>query len=372
MPSPAVDPDGWPAARRNPFLLGQETAERTLLQAMRSGRLHHAWLLTGPEGIGKATLAFRFARCLLARSRSQGAGEATAAAAGGGGDGLYLPPEHPVFRRVASGGHADLITIERGFDEKRERMKSEVVVDDARRIGGFLTATSGEGGWRIAVIDSADEMNRNAANAILKILEEPPPRALLLLVSHAPGQLVATVRSRCRRLSLRPLDDGTVSTLLDRYRPDLNAGDRADLVRLAGGSIGRALRLTADGRLAQYREMMGILATLPGLDVLRLFRFCEGFAGAQGDDSFPLLGDMLRNTLSRIVRLAATGTTSIPGSDTSDDALVDRLAAAAPLDRWMEVWEKADRLLAAADSVRLDRKQVLLTLFLSLQSATRP
>src|SRR5271165_3045369 len=174
-----------PEPRANPLLLGHEAAEATLAAALHSGRLHHAWLLTGPAGIGKATLAFRFARRLLA---------------GHGGEGLQLDSTHPVFRRVAVGAHADLLTVERAFDPKRKRQRTEIVVDDVRRIGGFLHLTPAEGGWRVVVVDGADELNRNAANALLKVLEEPPPRALLLLTAAAPGRLPATIRSRTRRL----------------------------------------------------------------------------------------------------------------------------------------------------------------------------
>src|SRR5215469_13580615 len=159
-----------PAPRENAALLGHEAAEAALLGAYRSGRLPHAWLFSGPRGIGKATLAFRFARFVLA---------------GGGEGGLFaaapttlaMPPTHPVFRRVASGGHADLLVVERGLDSKRRKLRSEIVVDDTRAIAGFLRLTPAEGNWRVVIVDGADLMNRNAANALLKTLEEPPQKA---------------------------------------------------------------------------------------------------------------------------------------------------------------------------------------------------
>jgi DNA polymerase-3 subunit delta' len=203
-----VNPPAVPTPRQNPELFGHAAAERRLLDAWASGRLPHAWLICGPRGIGKATLAYRFARFLLK------AGDAT------GGSGrpasLASDPQDPVFRRVAAGGHADLLTVERGWDKKRERRRGEIIVDDVRDVGAFLRLTPAEGGWRVVVVDSADEMNPNAANAILKVLEEPPRRAALLLVSHAPGRLLPTIRSRCCRLVLKPLAEDAVARLVRR------------------------------------------------------------------------------------------------------------------------------------------------------------
>src|ERR1700737_4487361 len=173
-----------PDPRANPILLGHQAAERTLLDAMHQGRMHHAWLITGPEGIGKATLAFRFARRLLAGQ------EGTA-------DSLALDPTHPVFRRVVAGGHADLKTVERAIDEKTKRLKRDIAVKDVREINGFMALTPAEGGWRVAIVDGAEDLNQNSANALLKILEEPPSRAVLILVCSATGRLLPTIRSRC-------------------------------------------------------------------------------------------------------------------------------------------------------------------------------
>ena len=345
----------WPEPRKNPELTGHEEAQRAFLESLRSGRLPHAWLICGPQGIGKATLAFRFARHLLAGGGAPSLfGDKTGA--------LYLDPDSPAFRRIASGGHADLMTVEIGADPKSGKMRSEIVVDDIRGVSEFLHMTPAEGGYRVVVVDSADAMNRNAANALLKILEEPPPQAVLLLVCHAPGRLPATIRSRCRKLMLHPLADAEVGTLLARYLPEMPDGDRAALVKLAEGSPGRALALAQEGGLEVYREMIGLLSGSANAQALQ--RFCE--KSARGEEGFAVVSRLFLWWLARAIRLAAEGRAEeiVAG----EGAALARIAKARGLDRFVALWEKASRLIARADSVNLDRKQVMMSAFLELES----
>src|SRR6516225_10538730 len=217
-----------PAPRANPDLVGRESAERELRRLVEAGRLPHAILLSGPRGIGKATLAFRFARFLLAKGD-----DATKAAAESA---LAIDQESGVFHRVASGGHADLLTVERAYDPRRRRLRGEIVVEDAREITSFFRLTAAEEGWRIVIVDGAEEMNRSAANALLKILEEPPRQALLLLISHSPGLLLPTIRSRCRRFPLDPLARALVTRRLRHYRPELGQSEAEGLAALSEGA----------------------------------------------------------------------------------------------------------------------------------------
>ncbi len=356
------EPAPVPSPRENSLLLGHEAAEALLLQAYRSGRLPHAWLLSGPHGIGKATLAFRFARFLLARG-----GAALLAAAPSS---LAVAPDHPVFRRVASGGHADLLVVERSLDPRRKKLRSEIVVDDTRTIAGFLRLTPAEGNWRVVIVDGADFMNRNAANALLKILEEPPERAVLLLVSDNPGRLLPTIRSRCRALALKPLAPETVLETLLRYRPDLAAGDRAALARLAEGSIGRALDLAGSGGVGLYRSLVKLLESLPALDGAALHALADRLQRGEGEEAFRLVAELLPGWLARMVALAAGGIDEA-GALAGEDQAMRRLAARRSLDQWVELWEKLTHLFAQADSVNLDRKQVVLNAFFALEEAAR-
>ena len=168
-----------------------------------------------------------------------------------------------MFRRVAAGSHADLLTVERAYDEKRKRMRTQIAVDDVRRIGGFMSLTPAEGGWRVVVVDGAEELNQASANALLKILEEPPRAAILLLVCAAPGRLLPTIRSRCRRLRLDPLGEEAMARLLATYLPELGADERGRLVTVAEGSPGRALLLAEEEGLAIAGLVNEVLAALP-------------------------------------------------------------------------------------------------------------
>ena len=356
----ADDKPDTPAPRANPHLVGCDAAEARLLDAWRSGRLPHAWLFTGPRGIGKATLAFRFARFVLAQGTAQTRDAVS----------LAIEPQSGVFRRVASGGHADLLTVERGWDDKRERWRSEIRIDETRTIADFLHLTPGEGGWRVVVVDGADDMNRSAANAILKILEEPPPQALLLLASHAPGRLLPTIRSRCRRLSLSPLEDRQIVALLGRHRPDVAGADVDLLVRLAEGSIGRAIELADAGGVELYRDVGRLLLSLPAVDVAALHGLGDRLARTEGESTFRAAGEILLGWLARMIRAGAAGASPIelmPG----ETACMERLLAVCSVDRWVDLWDRIARLFAASEDVYLDRKQVWTSTILDIENLAR-
>lgn len=368
---PAEAEAGILPPRANPDLVGHEVAERELERLYRAERLPHALLLAGPRGIGKATLAFRFARFLLA----QGAG---AAAAGGslfaGGaveTGLAVDHDCGVFHRVAAGGHADLLTVERAWDQRRRRLRGEIIVEDTREITAFFRLTAAEEGWRIVVVDGAEEMNRSAANAVLKILEEPPPRALVLLVSHNPGRLLPTIRSRCRRLALAALPASLAARLIRRYRPRLDAAEAAALAVLAAGSIGGALEFADAGGLALYRSLFEILSQAPGIDVARLHGFVDGLCRAEAEGAYRAGEELLSQFLARMAAGAARGQpaagTTVPG----EGAVMAHLAGRADPARWAALREDIDRSFAAAHELNLDRKQAMLGAFFAIAETAR-
>jgi DNA polymerase-3 subunit delta' len=365
---------GSPSPRSNPLLNGHSGAEEMLLRAWRSGRMPHAWLLTGPRGVGKATLAYRFARFALA----EGAAEAENASQSGLFGGTSVPPpdtlgldiNHPVFRRVAAGGHPDLFTLERGLiHPETKKPTQEIVVGHVRRVNEQLRLTPVEGGWRVAVIDEAEAMNSNAANAFLKLLEEPPARSLILLVSHAPGRLLPTIRSRCRVLNLAALTDQQVDTLLKQYRPAMDVKDRATLIRLGTGSIGRALELEERGGVELYGELLALLGQLPKLDVPAIHAFAERMARGATASEDPAAGfrttiELLTEWSSRLAKFSAT-----QGSVWEDEAALTRRLAPAGALPWLDVVDRIRGLGSATEGVNLDRKQALIAAFLTVESA---
>ncbi len=321
------------APRQNDLLLGHEAAEATVLEAWRAGRMHHAWLIAGPEGVGKATFAFRLARRLLK---------------GGVPDSLVLSPSDPVFRRVATGTHADLLTVEREWDDKKKRMRKTIAIDDARLIPPFLHLTPAEGGWRVVIVDGAEDLNPNSANALLKVLEEPPPRALLMLVCAAPGRLLPTLRSRCRRLALGPVPGAAVDTLLRRDMPELGEPARATLVRLSDGSPGHAMRLADEEGLAIAGLVGELLDALPSLPLTRAYAAADRIG--RGEGAYDLFMDLLRGAISGAVRASVRG---------EADLAQARLAGLWPAAAWGELWEALTRLQGDTDRLNLDKRQAV-------------
>jgi DNA polymerase-3 subunit delta' len=348
-----------PSPRATADLIGHTAAEAGLLKAWESGRLAHGWLITGPPGIGKATLAFRFARFVLAGGAGEGALFGAMPASS-----LALAADHPVFRQVAAAGHPDLLTIERLADEKSGKLKTSIAVEQVRKIADFLHLTAGAGGWRVVIVDTVDDLNANAANAMLKILEEPTRRALLLLVCNAPGSVLATIRSRCRRLDLSPLADGDLDALLARLRPDLEPAARRPLARLAEGSIGRALGLADEEGLELYRGMVTLIGGLPAA-IEAAHALSDRLARANAEPAYDRFCTLYGWWLARTARAAAAGQgieEIIEGEAKAAQHLVERIG----LERLVEVWEKTAQLFAQADGLNLDRKQVILNAFLAL------
>jgi DNA polymerase-3 subunit delta' len=325
-----------PAPRANPLLRGHEAAEGMLAEAMRAGRLHHAWLITGPQGIGKATLGFRFARRLLAGLPPDG--------------GLGVAENHPAFRRVAAGSHADLLTVEREWDPKRKKLRGEIIVEDVRKVSDFLHLTPAEGGWRVVLLDGAEDLNRNAANALLKVLEEPPARSILLMVCNAAGRLLPTIRSRCRRLRLAPLGEADIDALLRDYRPDLGADERLRLAGIAEGSIGRALALAENAGVASADLVRDVLAALPRIPVARAHAVADALG--RDEDAFSTFMDLLRAAVAAAVRDVARGRA---------DPETEKVFSGRPLDAWVDAWQALGHIQIETENLYLDKRQAIVT-----------
>ncbi|MBE7219447.1 MAG: DNA polymerase III subunit delta' [Caulobacteraceae bacterium] len=305
--------------------------------ALARGRLHHAWLLAGPEGLGKARFALRAARRLL--------GAAPDAAEGP----LGVVRDDRAVRLLAARAHPDFLMLEReGADGKARRT---IPVDEARRLPEFFSKAPAVAPYRVAVIDSADDLNLNAANAVLKTLEEPPPRGVLLLVSHAPGRLLDTIRSRCRTLRFAPWADADVSAWLQREH-GLSAEAASRAAERARGSPGRAAALAASGAPDLQAEAEALVADLARPDDGRLLKLAEGFRGGEGADRFAALMGAVADVLrTRAQSAAAEG--------------------AAGAAAWSEAWRRAARAPAETEAVNLDRADSFWSVVGALRAAAR-
>lgn len=354
-----------PTPRETIRLLGQDAAEGVLLEAWNSGRMPHAWLLAGPRGVGKATLAYRMARFVLSREAGGGMFDDSPPA-----DSLAISGEHTVSRRIAAGGQADLLCVERSVNRNTGKLRGEIAVEDVRRLSSFLALTTAGGGWRVVIVDVADEMNKSAANALLKGLEEPPSRTLFLLVSHSPGRLLPTIRSRCRTLNLPPLAEEAVHELLETLAPGLAESDARAIARLSDGGIGQALALVDGGGLDLYRDVVTLLSQGNAAEI-RAVQALGGKVGrADAGDSFDMLGRLIDRWLSGMILGQARGAMP-PDVVEGEGAAARSLRARASLANWLEVWEKVARLFSQAGSANLDRRQVVVNAFLALQATTR-
>jgi len=354
----ADEPDrleGFATPREVERPVGHDAELAELEDAFRSGRLHHAWLIAGPEGVGKATLAYHFARSVLAAHH-----------AGGG-----LPsvgPSDSVFRKVAGLAHPNLLVIRRPWNERTKRFGQWIGVDEVRRLRAFLGNTAGEAGFRVVIVDRADELNQNAANALLKVLEEPPPETLFLLIAAAEGKIPVTIRSRCRTLRVAPLAaddlDKAVRAALQRDGHEVEEDALSLALALSEGSVRRVLELATGDGIDQYREALALLGSLPELDSARVQKLAEKLAAQGESERLELFYSLLLGLLERLIRFAATGE-----SVTEEEASLGRkLLSHADLAAWAEAWAQITQAKDETLGLNLDRSLLLFETFLRLKT----
>lgn len=329
--------------RETAALIGQAEAEQQLLQAFHSGRMPHAWLITGPKGIGKATLAYRLARFLLV---------------GQGGDTLETEMDLPPVRRVVNQSHGDLMVLQGDG--------TDIPVEEARMVSEFLSKTPAERKWRVVIIDSIDDMNRNAANALLKTLEEPPARAVLLLVSHNPGALLPTIRSRCRVLKCKPMGNADFALITREHAPTLDVEMMQAYYRLAGGSPGLALFLIEQEALALYHALLELWPMgKQAPDWLRAHPLAEQMAGVANTVRFEAMQHVLQYLFRQLVRVSmGQGDEELLEGEA---AVLMHIASFKTTQGWLDLSQESAVFLGDTRRIHLDRKQVLLNIIAAMQ-----
>jgi DNA polymerase-3 subunit delta' len=343
--SPVADADSAiPHPRETLDLFGHAGAEQTLLEAYSGGRIAHAWLIGGERGVGKATLAYRMARFVLAHPDP-------AAPAVQKATSLAVAADHPVARRVAGQAHSDLLVLVRVINEKTGKLFTEIRVDDVRRTVSFFGSTAGDGGWRIAIVDPVEELNAAGENALLKVLEEPPPRSLLFLVSNAPGRVLPTIRSRCRMLILRPLAAEDVARAEAAAMGEKIVTEEMQAAAVAAeGSVGRGLMLLEGDALELRQQVIDQLDRLPALDPRALHALGDKIAGTQAE------------TLAAFMEAINAWLSTRLSGGAQNTARLARIA---------EAWASVNRAAREAETYNLDRKPLVFSVFGQLAEAAR-
>ncbi len=355
--------EGAPHPRATARLIGQGDAEAAFLSAYNSGRLHHGWLISGPRGVGKATLAWRIARFLLATPANDGGMFAPPPP-----DTMDIPDSNPIARRMAALSESRLMLVRRTEREETGKLHNVITVDDIRKLIAFFHLSAADGGHRVAIIDSADEMNPNAANALLKLLEEPPTKVTILLISHQPARLLPTIRSRCRELRARPLGPADLAEALAQAGGEVDAQDRIPLAELAGGSVGEAFRMTNLDGLKLYGTIVALFASLPRLDRSRAQTLADLGALKGTSAQFDLIVTLFDLLLARLARAGTTG--ECPGEAARGEAaLIARLSPdAASARHWADLAQVLGLRARRGKAVNLDPSALLMDMVFRIEA----
>lgn len=350
---------GAPHPRHAGQVFGQSHAEAAFLEAFNGGRMHHAWLISGPKGVGKATLAWQIARFLLTQE-----GESLF---GPPGD-LAVDPSAPVIARMAALAEPRLLLCRRPYDLKTKRLKTAITIDEVRKLKGFFNLSAADGGWRVAIVDAADELNSAAANGLLKILEEPPEKVVILLVAHQPSKLLPTIRSRCRSLRCDTLAEADMGKVLAQVG---HSGSMSPaLAMLSGGAPGQAIRLLADDGLKLYGQIIGLIGTAPGLDRGLALALADKCAARGNESTYALMIELITLALVRLARHGA-GMPMIEAAN-GELTLAEKLSATAHQSRiWANLQQEISAKTTHARAVNLDPAQVILDMFIQIDKAAR-
>lgn len=352
--------------RENGEVLGHDAIEQSLLSLYNAGKLPHALIFAGPMGVGKTTMAFRVARFLLKHGSDNSSQGGLFGDAPEPPTNMHVAPADPIAHKVASGGHPDLRTIERPMDERKGTRKNAVDVETARSIAPFLRMSASDGGWRVVIVDEADTMNYFAQNAILKILEEPPPKALLILICNRLGTMLPTIRSRCRTFHFSPLDRTTTTSLLKRALPQATSGEIALLTELSDGSMGRAMALQEEGGVSTLNAILDFLGQWPDWDWPKIHPWADNLS--RDDKGYKSFAALMEWTASEILRAKAAPNRPLPEILRIEAA--ERLQNHYSLEQMIDICEKLKTHFITIENSNLDKRQGVIGAFAILGGQT--
>jgi len=352
--------------RENSYLQGHENEEEIFINAFHSNRLANSWIICGPKGIGKATLAYRIARYIL--SETNISGKSLFDLNKSHKESMQIDETDLVFTKIASSSHPDLKVIEPPWtDIHKKKKKKSISVDDIRTLKSFLRLTSAQGGWKVVIIDTADDMTRNAENALLKIIEEPPNKSLIILVSNLIGKLLPTTRSRCQKLVLQELDQETITKLLLKYKPNISEDDLISVSLIAQGSIGRAIEFINTDGMVILNNLFKALSTFPDLKLNLVNSIAENIST---NEEYKNFYEILIWWLGRIIASNASSSLSelspevVPG----EKAIAYRICSASSIDRLLELWEKVNSMFATSEALNIDKKRTIINALMEFEN----
>lgn len=343
--SPPLELDPYPP-RLTPQIFGQEHAISTFLKSARGTRFAHAWLLSGPKGVGKASFAWAVAGAFLHHRQHDTLRT------------LTIPSDCVAARAIRQGVHPDLLLLTRKYDDKRGQFNKNILARDAYALRNFFQLKSASNGWRIAILDSLNEMDFRATNALLKILEEPPQRSLLFLIAHHSGRVLDTIRSRCRKLTFESLPPETITQVLQVHFPDLSATMAHQCAILADGSAARALHFAHANGITLHREMLALLMQLPDINIVALDKFARGFDAQHAPEDFSVFAQILSHWVSRVLIANARNIPLAPLFDTEAE-IADKMVCAHNIQNWIALWQKIAHMERETITLNLDRKQTV-------------
>ena len=364
---------GYPHPKVTETIFGHDFSEQEFINCYKSGKLHHGWLISGAKGIGKATLAWRLAKFLLTQpiDGNQTSGFLDIS----DGNKTIELDEHlknTITARIIAESEPRLAILRKSFDEKRKTFRSSIRVDEVRHLNKFFSLSVSDGGGRVAIIDCVDDLNINAANALLKTLEEPPKNTVFLLISHNPQSLLATIKSRCRGLRLSNLTESDLKSALRQINLIVPENDSTIYSLLGSGSVGNSIRLLEHDGADLYRTILSFLSQLPNLNGFEIEKFVGTFTGTKNRSRLELFIELLNIAIARISKAGITGHILSDQILEDEKEIFEKLCPTPDIaKKWAELAQTQSENLKHGLAVNLDPGSLILDTFFRIEDCAK-
>ncbi|MDA9313289.1 DNA polymerase III subunit delta' [Amylibacter sp.] len=357
--------EGTNHPRHTNVIYGHDIPQLDFLNVYNSKRLHHAWMITGPKGIGKATLSYKISKFILSQNQHNNLDNEALIKT------LDISTDHPVSKRVDALGEPNLYLVRRLWDEKLKKFKQNITIDEIRKLKNFFNMSAADGGWRVAIIDAADEMNNAAANALLKILEEPPEKVLIFLISHQPLRLMPTIRSRCRLLKCSTLSPSSLSAALDQLNI-VQIHDTNQINILANGSVGSSVELISSNGIELYNSIVKLAGQAPQMNRQIMQSMADACNGKNASEKYEMTLKLFMQFISRLAKYGAMQTKSQDEAIIGENKVFSKLAPnTISARKWANLLQEISARTGHARSVNLDPSMVILDMLLKFEETSK-